>query len=71
MTKKPSWQRRFTWKTARGLRRLVGGRRAGFMHAQADGAPVLIDKSNWRTVNGVFINTRWGYASFIFRRMPK
>ncbi len=32
----------------------------GFTHATRDGGPVLRGQSSWRTVTGIWINTRWG-----------
>lgn len=72
MKRKASWQRHWVFKRSRGLPRFVGdGRRVGFMHALKGGAPVLKTEASWRTINGVFINTRWGYISFCFRRVAK
>lgn len=69
MTKKPSWQR--AWRFKRGTTLVGDGRRAGFMHAHKGGAPVLKTESSWRTINGLFVNTRWGYAYVLFRRRMK
>lgn len=67
--KKPSWQRVFNGKRARGIPRMVGdGRRIGFMHAHKGGVPVLKTESSWRTVNGVYLNTKWGWVCVLFRR---
>jgi hypothetical protein len=48
--------------------RFIGERRMGFMHAHKDGAPVLKTESSWHTINGVYLNTRWGWVSVLFRR---
>lgn len=72
MSKKPDWRRHWTWKPSKGVARFVGdGRRAGFMHAHRGGVPVLKTESSWRTINGVYFNTRWGYGAFLFRRVMK
>lgn len=70
--RKPSWQRAFHGKRARGIPRMLGdGRRVGLMHAHKGGVPVLIDESSWRTINGVYVNTKWGWAYVLFRRRMK
>lgn len=37
------------------------------VHAHKDGGPVLRDESSWRTISGIMVNTRWGYAIIQFR----
>jgi len=32
----------------------------GLVHLRRGGGPVLISESFWRTVAGIWINTRWG-----------
>lgn len=72
MTRKPSWQRHWRFKRARGRRLMVGdGRTVGLMHSHKGGVPVLKTEASWRTINGVYANTRWGYVSFLFRRLMK
>lgn len=40
----------------------------GFSHALPGGHACLRDQVSWRTVNGLWINTRWGIAWLLFRR---
>jgi len=35
-------------------------RGVGLAHARRDGGPVLRTEASWRTVAGIWINTRWG-----------
>lgn len=71
MSKKPSWQRAIWFKPRPPGRvpSFIGDRRVGFMHAHKDGAPVLRSESSWRTINGVYVNTKWGWLRVLFRRI--
>lgn len=43
---------------------------AGFLHAEKDGGPVRRGEASWRTVSGVYLNTRRaGFIFFEFRRV--
>lgn len=45
-------------------------RMAGFTHAQKKGGGVLRGDASWRTVNGIFLNTRrHGFVHWEFRRV--
>lgn len=44
-------------------------RRAGFTHAYKGGAPVLIEDSSWKTINGIFFNIGSSAFLFEFRRV--
>lgn len=69
--KKASWERRIWFKPApRGrVASFIGDKRVGFMHAHKGGAPVLKTEASWRTVNGVYVNTKWGWLRVLFRRV--
>ena len=40
----------------------------GFIHAHSDGSPVLIEHSSWRTVCGMFVNTKRFHVLLQWRR---
>lgn len=67
---KPHWQRRIYFRRNQGHRRHIGPAQAGFMHAHKDGSPVQLGQSSWRTVNGVYFNTPFGYGMIVFWRHP-
>lgn len=69
--KKATWERAIWFKPApRGkMPSFIGDKRVGFMHAHKGGAPVLRTESSWRTINGVYLNTRWGWLRVLFRRI--
>lgn len=54
----------------RRMRHVPFYRPVGVFHAAKGGGLVLRDQSSWRTINGVFLNTRrTGLFSFEFRRV--
>lgn len=60
----------YEWRgrTERGLPRIFGGSRFGFMHAHPGGSPVLREDSSWRTINGFYGNMFGGFFTLEFRR---
>lgn len=65
---KPYFELETRGKTPRGLPRILGDKRVGFMHAHKGGVPVLKGEATWRTINGVYINAFGGWLTLVFRR---
>lgn len=73
MKRKASWERVFWFKSRPpgAVPGFIGDRRMGFMHAHKGGAPVLRTESSWCTINGFYVNTKWGWLRVLFRRRMK
>ena len=60
----------WTWrgKTSKGLSRLFGNRKFGFLHAEKGGAAMLLGESSWRTICGMYGNVFGGFFTVQWRR---